>query len=44
LVPSVVIGGGLRMGNAHAMIYYDLVQDIDSPYTSGVFYGVSIYF
>lgn len=44
LVPSVVIGAGLRLGQAHAMLYYDLVQDIDSPYTSGIFYGVSVYF
>ncbi len=45
LVPSVVVGAGLRLGGrAHAMLYYDLVQDADSPYTSGVFYGVSVYF
>lgn len=44
MVPSVVVGAGLRLGSAHAMIYYDLVQDIDSPYSSGVFYGVSVYF
>ena len=44
LVPSVVIGAGFRMGSAHAMLYYDLVQDIDSPYSSGLFYGVSVYF
>ena len=43
-VPSVVVGAGLRMGNAHAMLYYDLVQDEDSPYGSGLFYGVSVYF
>ena len=43
LVPSVVVGAGLRFGRAHAMLYYDLVQDIDSPYTSGLFYGVSVY-
>lgn len=42
-VPSVIVGAGLRLGQAHAMLYYDLVQDIDSPYTSGLFYGVSIY-
>lgn len=44
LVPSVIIGAGLRLGNTHAMIYYDVVQDANSPYTSGVFYGVSLYF
>lgn len=43
-VPSFVVGAGLRMGNAHAMLYYDLVQDVDSPYSSGLFYGVSVYF
>lgn len=44
LVPSAVIGAGLRLGRAHAMLYYDLIQDVNSPYTSGVFYGVSVYF
>lgn len=44
MVPSVIVGAGLRLGQAHAMLYYDLVQDVDSPYTSGVFYGVSVYF
>ena len=44
LVPSVIVGAGLRMGNAHAMIYYDLVQDVNTPYSSGIFYGVSVYF
>lgn len=44
MVPLVVVGAGLRMGPAHAMVYYDLVQDTNSPYTSGVFYGVSVYF
>ncbi|MDD4728146.1 MAG: hypothetical protein PHN55_05280 [Dysgonamonadaceae bacterium] len=44
LVPSVVIGAGLRFGRAHAMLYYDLVQDTNSPYSSGLFYGISVYF
>ena len=44
LVPSFVIGAGLRLGPAHAMLYYDLVQDVNSPYSSGIFYGVSVYF
>ncbi|MGV8964077.1 MAG: hypothetical protein ACOH2V_11955 [Candidatus Saccharimonadaceae bacterium] len=44
LVPSFVIGAGLRIGSAHAMLYYDLVQDVNSPYSSGIFYGVSVYF
>ncbi len=44
LVPSVVVGAGLKLGPAHAMLYYDLVQDVNSPYSSGIFYGVSIYF
>lgn len=44
LVPSFVVGAGLRLGQAHAMLYYDLVQDVNSPYSSGVFYGVSVYF
>ena len=44
LVPSFVVGAGLRLGPAHAMLYYDLVQDVNSPYPSGVYYGVSVYF
>lgn len=44
LVPSFILGAGLRFGNAHAMIYYDMVQDVNSPYSSGVFYGISVYF
>lgn len=44
LVPSVVVGAGLKLGQAHAMLYYDLVQDVNSPYSSGIFYGVSVYF
>lgn len=44
LVPSTIIGAGLKLGPAHAMLYYDLVQDINSPHPSGIFYGVSVYF
>lgn len=44
LVTSFVVGAGLRLGVAHAMLYYDLVQDANSPYSSGIFYGVSVYF
>lgn len=44
IVPSFIIGAGLRLGPAHAMLYYDLAQDVNSPYSSGIFYGVSIYF
>lgn len=44
LVPSFIVGAGFRLGPAHAMFYYDLVQDVNSPYSSGVFYGVSVYF
>lgn len=42
--PSFVVGAGLRLGLAHAMLYYDLAQHADSPYSSGIFYGLSIYF
>lgn len=42
--PSFVVGAGLRLGPAHAMLYYDLAQHADSPYSSGIFYGISIYF
>lgn len=44
LVPSVVVGVGLRLGPAHTMLYYDLLQDVNSPYSSEIFYGVSIFF
>lgn len=44
LAPSFVVGAGLRLGPAHAMLYYDLGQHADSPYSSGIFYGLSIYF
>ena len=44
LVPSFVVGAGLKLGPAHAMLYYDLVQDVNSPYPSGIYYGVSVYF
>jgi len=44
LVPSFIVGAGLKLGPAHAMLYYDLVQDVNSPYPAGIYYGVSVYF
>lgn len=43
-VPSFVVGAGMRLGRAHAMIYYDVIQNSNSPYPSTVFYGVGVYF
>ena len=43
-VPSVVVGGGLRLGRSHVTINYDLVQHINSPHPRGWFLGVSAFF
>ena len=42
-VPSVVIGAGLRLGNSHITLNYDLVQHINSPYPRTVFLGISLF-
>lgn len=44
LVPSLVIGGGLRFGRSHITLNYDLVQDDNSPHPSGVYLGISAFF
>ncbi len=31
-VPSVIVGGGIRLGGISMMLKYDLVQDDYSPY------------
>ena len=43
-VPSVLVGGGLRLGGMIAMIQYDVVQDKNSPYGDNIFYSVGYTF
>lgn len=43
-VPSVVVGGGLRLGRSHITLNYDLVQHQNSPHPSGFYLGVSAFF
>lgn len=43
-VPTVVVGGGLRLGNMTAQIMYDVVQDKYSPYGNKIFYSVGYVF
>lgn len=43
-VPSLVLGAGLRMGNTHAMLYYDVIGADNSPYPGHLFYGFGVYF
>jgi hypothetical protein len=43
-VPSVIVGGGLRLGNMMAMIQYDVVQDKNSPYSDNIFYSIGYTF
>ncbi|HBG39872.1 MAG TPA: hypothetical protein DDW85_00490 [Porphyromonadaceae bacterium] len=43
-VPSLVVGGGLRVGSSHITLNYDLIQHVNSPYPSGFFVGISAFF
>lgn len=43
-VPSVVVGGGVRLGAATIQIKYDIVQDDYSPYGNNLFYSVGYTF
>lgn len=43
-VPSLLVGGGLRLGRSHITINYDLVQHANSPHPSGWFLGISAFF
>lgn len=43
-IPSVVVGGGVRLGAMSMMIKYDLVQDDYSPYGNNIFYSVGFNF
>ncbi len=44
MVPSLVVGGGLRIGRSHITLNYDLVQHVNSPHPSGFYLGVSAFF
>lgn len=43
-VPSVLLGGGVRLGPVTAMIQYDVIQDKNSPYSDNIFYSVGYTF
>lgn len=42
-VPSVLVGAGLRLGMSHITVNYDLVKHVNSPYSKGVFLGISVF-
>lgn len=44
LVPSVLVGAGLRIGPLMASVYYDVAQNAYSPYGNKIFYGLSYFF
>lgn len=44
IVPSLVVGGGLRIGRSHITLNYDLVQHVNSPHPEGFYLGVSAFF
>lgn len=44
LVPSLIVGAGLRLGRSHITLNYDLIQHADSPHPTGVYLGVSAFF
>lgn len=43
-VPSVLLGGGVRLGPVTAMIQYDVIQDKNSPYSDKIFYSIGYTF
>lgn len=43
-VPSLIVGGGLRLGRSHITLNYDLVQNSRSPYPDGFYLGFSTFF
>ena len=43
-VPSLVVGGGLRLGRSHITLNYDLARHSRSPYPTGFFLGISAFF
>lgn len=44
LVPTCLVGAGLRMGQVTAMLKYDLAQNSNSPYGNKLFYSVGYTF
>lgn len=40
VVPSIILGGGLRLGPVTAMIKYDVAQNSYSPYGKDIFYSI----
>lgn len=44
LVPSLIVGGGFRLGRSHITLNYDLAQHTNSPYPKGFFLGISAFF
>ena len=44
LVPSLVVGGGVRLGRSHITLNYDLAKHPRSPYPSGFYLGFSAFF
>lgn len=44
MIPSCIVGAGLRLGAVTAMLKYDLAQNVDSPYGSRIFYSVGYTF
>ncbi|MFA6701564.1 MAG: hypothetical protein WCR12_02070 [Dysgonamonadaceae bacterium] len=44
LVPSIIVGGGLRFGRSHLTLNYDIIHSNYSPYPKGFFTGVSVFF
>ena len=43
-VPSLVVGGGIRIGRSHITLNYDLVQNENSPHEKGWYMGFSTFF
>lgn len=44
IVPSLVVGAGLRLGRSHITLNYDLVQHANSPHPGGFYLGISAFF
>ena len=44
LVPSLIVGAGVRLGRSHITLNYDLIQHDYSPHPSGIYLGVSAFF
>jgi len=43
-VPSLIAGGGIRLGAMTAMIQYDVAQNKNSPYGNNIFYSIGYMF